>query len=278
VALGQIDQGPGAIGVRVGEALQSLAAGATLIGGLGPAIAFLPEMATAAFGIPRVATSAVLLWATVFHLFLFGVGFAVFARMWLKPTPLPEHRGQRPMAVLSLGCVAVTAAVAGLSPLVLHAHYFSAVWPGYLCCVWKGLGVVHARFAPARWPVWLTRAHVGAMAVLLAAMIVFIHRHGGTRTPLYGATLGNQIGVAQQIAHCLPGCRIQSRIGNYERFPHSLQVLIEITGTKPSQSPSDPRFFLIDYRDRDPGAISGWIALVPLDPGSGTGPGPKTAW
>lgn len=262
-----------AVDLHLGRGLQSLWAGATVMGGLGPAIAFLPEMATDHFVLPHGLTMTLLGWTTTVNLVLFAIGLVACGKSVARPTP---SSGQaRPLAALNIGCVLITAVFFGVGAAPMQAHYFSAVWPAYWGCIWKGGTVLAERFGAKPWPLLLLRTNVGAMAVLLAAMMVFVHINGGTRTPFYGATLGNQLQVAGDISRCRPACRIASRVFNYALFPHSLEVLLQMARPGPVPPPTaTARLWRLDYRDGQPGAVSGWIALKPVADDRGPVGGP----
>ena len=67
-----------------------------------------------------------------------------------------------------------------------------------------------------------------------------IHRHGGSRSTRYGATLGSQWEAVQEVAAAARdgGVILETDVPNYRLFPHALRALLLLEQqVHPSQEP-----------------------------------------
>ena len=174
---------------------------------------------------------------------------AVRSRTW---TPR-DH-----LSVILLGAVASQVVVDGLSARFQHPQYYNATWIVFALLAWFPIDVAAKAGTALRWS---AAAATGLLAVALLVgsgmVAVRLHRSSGTRET-YGPTIANQQQVARALARYSPQSRLSIQVVHYNRFPHTLAILRQLTARQPYGRPQ--RDLEIRYRSDDP--ASGAIELV----------------
>jgi hypothetical protein len=189
-----------------------------------------------------------LVWAGI-GIALWSVTDAVRTRRW----PARAH-----LAIILLASLVAQGVIHGLSGKFEHPHYHNATWITFVLLSWFAVdGVVRLR-SPLRWS---AIAATGVLAVALvtsvALLTVRLHRTGGTRE-LYGPTIANQLRVGRALAQYSPKSRLESEVIHYSRFPHTLEILRQLTAGDDQDRPE--RNLQLRYASDDP--ASGVIELV----------------
>lgn len=156
------------------------------------------------------------------------VVWAVRNRKTLAAWPI-----DRQMALLATVMLLGQAALFVGLRLEPYWHYSNSGWFGSFYLIWWGFDRVKGRW----WAKSLLVAQTVTLAAMTAALAVHIHQHHGDRSLQYGATLGNQIEVANQIVlRKISGVTIE--VDNYAKYPQGLQLLVY---TRARQTRTDMR-------------------------------------
>lgn len=148
-------------------------------------------------------------------LFAFVVGAAK------RDTPVADWPLDRQLALLATLIVLGGAALFAGLRLEPYWHYSNSAWFGSFYLIWWGFDRVRARWW-AKTLLGLQTVTIGTMTALLA---IHIHDHHGDRSLQYGATLGNQMDVAQRIVERkISGVVIA--VDNYAEYPQGLEFLV----------------------------------------------------
>lgn len=158
-------------------------------------------------------------------LMLLGCRFA-----WMRPrTGLIHMAGLFAMAALVLHFGMVF-----LLRMPPFQHYNTAAAVPGLLLVFFGFSAMK-RF---RRPAVLTAGLV--LLLFTGSALLMIHRHGGSRSTRYGATLGSQWEAVQEVAAAARdgGVILETDVPNYRLFPHALRALLLLEQqVHPSQEP-----------------------------------------
>jgi hypothetical protein len=174
---------------------------------------------------------------------------AVRSRTW---TPR-DH-----LAVILLGAVASQAVLDGLSARFQHPQYYNATWIAFALLAWIPIDAAAKAGTVLRWSATVaTGLLAGVLLVGSGTVALRLHRSSGTRET-YGPTIANQQQVARALARYSPQSRLSIRVVHYNRFPHTLAILRQLTARQPYGHPE--RDLEIRYRSDDP--ASGAIELV----------------
>lgn len=147
---------------------------------------------------------------------------AVWVGMALAGIRLRSGTGERhPALVVLLMIVAAQMALAGSTGAAGPSHYFNATWPVFAALAWLSLD----RLLAYRWTRWLPAMLGVSLIVVVASIILRVHRLGGTRGSGYGPTLSNQMMIARELNHYPSDTPVRTDVTNFSRFPHGLRVL-----------------------------------------------------
>jgi len=162
------------------------------------------------------------------------------------------------LAVILLGAVASQAVLDGLTARFQHPHYNNATWIVFVVLAWIPIDVaVKAGQARRLSAVAVTGLLAGTLLLSSATVAFRLHRSSGTRET-YGPTIANQQQVARALARYSPQSRLSVQVVHYNRFPHTLAILRQLTARQVYGHPE--RDLEIRYRSDDP--TSGAIELV----------------
>jgi hypothetical protein len=174
---------------------------------------------------------------------------AVRSRTW---TPR-DH-----LAVILLGAVASQAVLDGLTVRFQHPQYYNATWIVFVMLAWIPIdAAAKASIAPRLSAVGVTGLLAGTLLAGSGTVAFRLHRSSGTRET-YGPTIANQQQVARALARYSPQSHLTIQVVHYNRFPHTLAILRQLTARQVYGHPE--RDLEIRYRSNDP--ASGAIELV----------------
>lgn len=156
--------------------------------------------------------------------------------------------------IFILMVVAAQMALDGISGVLGHSHYFNGTWPAFAALSWLTLD----RLLGFRWTRWLPGLVGASLVVVTAAIIVGVHRLGGTRGDGYGPTLSNQMEIARELNQHKSPSLVDTDVRNFLSFPHGIAVLRLLDDRSPA--PARPAASLmIRYVG---GQSSGRVALI----------------
>lgn len=180
---------------------------------------------------------------------------AVWVGMALAGIELRSGSGdRRHVLIVLVMIVAAQMALAGVTGAAGPSHYFNATWPVFAALAWLSLD----RLLAYRWTRWLPALIGASLIVVVAAMIVRVHRLGGTRGDGYGPTLSNQMVIARELNHYPLDSPVRTDVTNFSRFPHGLRVL-RLLDDRPPTPLRPPALLTIRYVG---GPASGRVALT----------------
>jgi hypothetical protein len=162
------------------------------------------------------------------------------------------------MAAIALGAVACQSAADGISSRFQHPHYQNGTWIVFVLLAWLAVDALAARRGAAQNGARLvTGVLLAALVLTSGTLAIELRRHGGTRE-VYGPTLANQLRVARGLARYDPDSDVEIRVAMWERYPHTLAVLRELSRHRFLRGPQ--RDLLVRYASAD--EASGVIELV----------------
>jgi len=243
------------------SSLTNAVAGANFFTFIGFGERFLPEIYSNAFILPfPIIIGLVTVSACGILFFLAGLILSVRKIIKLNIN-LADYSTVDKLALLCLLSIAANMLFVVVTRAGPHPHYFNATWFSYYFFLWQGGAMALARKKTAAG----YGVYFASMAVLLACTVSFIHTNGGNRHIYYGATLHNQIDVAQRILEFSPGRRqvkVIVRVLHYQLSTHTLKTLLKLyTYTIQGAGLSHSDITLtVDYRNsKQP--TSGWIDI-----------------
>jgi len=178
---------------------------------------------------------------------LLAVRRAVQTRTW---TPRTHVAG---IAVAAVACQMV---IDGISGKFEHPHYENGTWIAFVVLMWLAVDALAER------PLWrrvamATTAQL-ASANLLAVGLLLVRLHGSGTREGYGPTLANQQAIGQQLAGYAPESEVQCDVIMWNRFPHALATIRELTPSRYGVLPVRP--VLLRYASDN--SESGLVELV----------------
>ncbi len=185
-----------------------------------------------------------------------GIGVAIW-----RLVQAARARDWPPRAHVAMIAVAVLAAqsiIHGVTAKFDHPHYHNGAWITIVLLAWFAVDALVRRPQPlARLGVAVTSLIAAANLAAVAALALGLHRTQGTRE-IYGPTLANQLQVAKGIARFARTSPIHNQVIAWERFPHTLALLRQLTESRRIDLPR--RTLDLRYASDDP--RSGAITLV----------------
>ncbi len=139
--------------------------------------------------------------------------------------------------------------------VIFYPHYFLPLWLPFFFFIWVALHWCwksRPRLIAVLVPIWLCHC------IILVVTTLFIHQNGGSREDQYGATLANQMQVADIVKGESKDSVIITTVSNYQKYPHALDLLIDLSRVTP-QPNAKPKVVQIIYAD--PESASGWIVV-----------------
>jgi hypothetical protein len=162
------------------------------------------------------------------------------------------------VAAILLAMLACQAVIGAMSGKVEHPQYYNGTWIAFTLLAWFAVDTMVERRRVFRWSAAAATALLaGALLVAVATIAVRLHRAGGTRE-VYGPTLANQLRVARALAHYSPASRVVAHVDLYQRYPHTLAILRELSAGAGGSGPE--RNLEVRYASDDP--ESGAIVVV----------------
>ena len=221
---------------------------------------FVPEMLTKNTGIHgRIYTLLRFLSGIGFVFFITGF-IKIFTILWTKSLKKIELTTEEKF--LSYCTITVLSSILWftISRIAVHPHYNNAICLVYLFFIYFYLNL-YWKNKIIRCFFWV---YFVSMLLLLISFSYFIHSSGGTRTDHYGTTLKDQINIIKQINSYDPKIPIYVDVDNFNKYPHSFQVL-QFLYNKPEGPKKDGPIKRINvvYRDKN---STGWIALDTSSP------------
>ncbi len=189
---------------------------------------------------------------------------------------------QEQLVVLALLAIVCNTAFFTITGQRFVPQYHNAIWIAHFYLLWYGFHAL-LEWRPKPFTI-LLGVQAAAMLVLLVNHMIFVHVNGGNRYHTYGATLANQVQVAETVAANLPGqTRLVKFAKNDRHFPHSYQLLLALASRKQG-APTEPAGkrvaidFIVSHDDPD----NGWIQAremeaPPIPPPSAPPAAPATS-
>lgn len=235
------------------EVLTSWALGARYFSGLQYVTHYLPEMLQADAGLlaPNLTRALIAVGVLAVVGCAHGLLLALLElrATWRERRPFAARQYLSAMCLLALLCAGAYHVVSGQA--VLH-HYLVGTWMCYGYFLWRSFGWLCER-RPALGGL-IIGLQLAALVALLVAIRVFVHVNGGNRSPLYGATLGNQIAVMRDLLQYrpAPGTSLGLRVQNYQDYSAALiplQKLETLNQPIPDPDTRPQRLLRIVYAD-----------------------------
>ncbi len=224
---------------------------------------YLPEMYTNQFIFPHELTFFLVILTWLSFVF-FGMGFYTSIRELSN-----KHKRNISLTLedkLAVFCVLTVIVNIIFFTMVRHQHhpqYLVGAWFAYYFFMWKYFSA-HVRRKRHQ---IIFGIYGVAMLLMITGLITYIHTHGGNRGKCYGATLKNQMDVAQKIVQHAPQ-RVLVNVNNYKFFPHSLQTLVQLAQYDKKElvnsNSNSKQVIVIEYMETGQGS-SGWIAAKVID-------------
>lgn len=241
------------------QTLAGLFGGPRLFSVLGQQAILPHEMSSVAFPLPPFVTT-VLRWCT--GLSFVGVYLGAAIGLYRAWSLRRRGRALEPQDLVTVFCVLTIVFYGVFFVATGHgyfAHYTWAIWIAHFMLLWQCLAALPVRVRRA-----CLGIHLGSLSVLQIAIILFIHINGGTRGPYYGATLANQIEVAQRLSRYSSESQLIVHVKNYQHFFHALTTLVSLY-QMPTDKAKPIARLMLDYANPDD-PVSGWITLIELPP------------
>ncbi len=222
---------------------------------------YLPEMYTNQFTYPHNLTNF-MVFLTWLSFVFFGLGFYAAILELVN-----KYKGNISLNLedkVSVFCILTVVINIIFFVIVRHQHhpqYLIGVWFAYFFFMWRNFNV---RIGDKR-HLLMFGVYAVAMLLLISGTIIYIHTHGGNRGIYHGATLKNQMEVAQKILRHSPQ-KVLVNVNNYKLFPHSLQTLVQLANYEENEliNSKSKKIITIDYKETGQ-SRTGWIAAKVID-------------
>jgi hypothetical protein len=175
---------------------------------------------------------------------------AARVRRWHRAGRPRAVEGEVHLALLALGVLGCMVLQHGIMQAFGHPHYYSATWVCFFYFLWTALS------AAGRGGLVLSGVYGVALAGVLGALIVTVHREGGNQGMHYGTTLQHQIEVVRALHRYHPDAPVRTTVSNFVQFPHGLKVLREVYGLN-GRMDGPRRRLLVRHRDQR----TGWLVI-----------------
>lgn len=216
---------------------------------------YLPNFYQKGFLLPKTVLH-VMIYTTGLSCILYLIGVTRCVALWIKSFRRKSFTSRDMMTFYSLATVLFSATFFIITRLEFQPHYSIPLWFPFFFFIWIALNWIWKKR-----PLLIPLFGIGWIchAILLVFMTTYINKNGGNREIHYGATLKNQIQVANTVKAASHNSKIVTNVRNYQLFPYSLSVLISLSDENSSVDAGNK---LLQIVYAEPNSSSGWIKVV----------------
>ena len=120
-----------------------------------------------------------------------------------------------------------------------HFHYFTVGIPPFAILLFLGMAAWKEKYKHL-----FLQLFIALFLLLTGSSFFLIHTWEGTKSIVYGPTIGNQYKVAEVFSREMKADKVASLenfVGNYKGFPHAFQALVQLANRRYEYIRKDPR-------------------------------------